>query len=97
MVSITITHLAPIVSLFVCVCVCVCVRVQICGVWKNLAKPLLRQLQNGQMRITMAMSTGQRKEVEGKIIKHRALFAGMRMRACVCVRFFACIFLHVCV
>ncbi|XP_056468185.1 chordin [Gadus chalcogrammus] len=47
----------------------------ICGVWKNLAKPLLRQLQNGQMRITMAMSTGQRKEVEGKIIKHRALFA----------------------
>ncbi|CAL8350433.1 unnamed protein product [Lota lota] len=47
----------------------------ICGVWKNLAKPLLRQLQNEQMRITMATSTGRREEVEGKIIKHRALFA----------------------
>ncbi|CAL8359796.1 unnamed protein product [Merluccius merluccius] len=47
----------------------------ICGVWKNLSKPLLRQLQNEQMRITMATSTSRREEVEGKIIKHRALFA----------------------
>ncbi|KAJ3590716.1 hypothetical protein NHX12_008665 [Muraenolepis orangiensis] len=36
----------------------------ICGVWKNLAKPLLRQLQNEQMRVTMATSAGQRVEVE---------------------------------
>ncbi|KAG7249498.1 hypothetical protein CRUP_006761, partial [Coryphaenoides rupestris] len=28
----------------------------ICGVWKNLAKPLLRQLQNEQMRVTMVTS-----------------------------------------
>uniref|UniRef100_A0A667ZP86 Chordin n=1 Tax=Myripristis murdjan TaxID=586833 RepID=A0A667ZP86_9TELE len=47
----------------------------ICGVWRNLAKPLLRQLQAEQMRISMTTSTGRREEVEGKIIKHRALFA----------------------
>ncbi|MEQ2306173.1 hypothetical protein AMECASPLE_005435 [Ameca splendens] len=47
----------------------------ICGVWKNLAKPILRQLQSEQMRISMTTSTGRREEVEGKIIKHRALFA----------------------
>ncbi|CAG06381.1 unnamed protein product, partial [Tetraodon nigroviridis] len=45
----------------------------ICGVWKNLAKPLMRQLQSEQIRISM--STSRREEVEGKIIKHRALFA----------------------
>ncbi|MEQ2190910.1 hypothetical protein XENOCAPTIV_014447, partial [Xenoophorus captivus] len=44
-------------------------------VWKNLAKPVLRQLQSEQMRISMTTSTGRREEVEGKIIKHRALFA----------------------
>ncbi|XP_061923916.1 chordin-like isoform X3 [Entelurus aequoreus] len=47
----------------------------ICGVWKNLAKPLLRQLQNEQMRISMSTTTNRQEEVEGKIIKHRALFA----------------------
>uniref|UniRef100_A0A3Q0RUK2 Chordin n=1 Tax=Amphilophus citrinellus TaxID=61819 RepID=A0A3Q0RUK2_AMPCI len=47
----------------------------ICGVWKNVAEPLLRQLQSEQMRISMSTSTGQREEVEGRIIKHRALFA----------------------
>uniref|UniRef100_A0A3Q1BA98 Chordin n=1 Tax=Amphiprion ocellaris TaxID=80972 RepID=A0A3Q1BA98_AMPOC len=47
----------------------------ICGVWKNMAKPLLRQLQSEQMRISMTTSTSRREEVEGKIIKHRALFA----------------------
>ncbi|TKS81442.1 Chordin Protein chordino [Collichthys lucidus] len=47
----------------------------ICGVWKNLAKPLIRQLQSEQMRISMTTSTSRREEVEGKIIKHRALFA----------------------
>ncbi|XP_008283008.1 chordin isoform X2 [Stegastes partitus] len=47
----------------------------ICGVWKNMAKPLLRQLQSEQMRISMTTSSSRREEVEGKIIKHRALFA----------------------
>ncbi|XP_061638681.1 chordin isoform X1 [Phyllopteryx taeniolatus] len=47
----------------------------ICGVWKNVAKPLLRQLHNEQLRISMSTSSGGQEEVEGKIIKHRALFA----------------------
>ncbi|XP_035479514.1 chordin isoform X1 [Scophthalmus maximus] len=47
----------------------------ICGVWKNLAKPLMRQLQSEQIRIRMTTSTTRGEEVEGKIIKHRALFA----------------------
>ncbi|XP_071327938.1 chordin isoform X1 [Trachinotus anak] len=47
----------------------------ICGVWKNLAKPLMRQLQSEQIRVRMTASTSRREEVEGKIIKHRALFA----------------------
>lgn len=50
---------------------------QICGVWKNLAKPFMRQLQAEQIRISMSTSVSRREEVEGKIIKHRALFAGM--------------------
>lgn len=53
-----------------------CVLLQICGVWKNLAKPLMRQLQSEQIRISMSTSVTRREEVEGKIIKHRALFAG---------------------
>ncbi|XP_034080281.1 chordin, partial [Gymnodraco acuticeps] len=47
----------------------------ICGVWKNLGKPLIRQLQTEQMRIVMSSASGGQDEVEGKIIKHRALFA----------------------
>ncbi|KAF7655213.1 hypothetical protein LDENG_00059290 [Lucifuga dentata] len=47
----------------------------ICGVWKNLAKPLLRLLQAEQMRVSMTTATGRREEVEGLMIKHRALFA----------------------
>uniref|UniRef100_A0A4W6BUH9 Chordin n=1 Tax=Lates calcarifer TaxID=8187 RepID=A0A4W6BUH9_LATCA len=47
----------------------------ICGVWKNLAKPLMRQLQSEQMRIRVTTAASRREEVEGKIIKHRALFA----------------------
>lgn len=49
---------------------------QICGVWKNLPKHLLRQLQSEQMRVGMAVSASRREDVEGRIIKHRALFAG---------------------
>lgn len=55
---------------------CVCVLMQICGVWKNLAKPLMRQLHSEQIRISMSTSVSRQEEVEGKIIKHRALFAG---------------------
>ncbi|XP_068441938.1 chordin [Clinocottus analis] len=49
----------------------------ICGVWKNLAKPLMRRLQAELMRISMSTTAaaGGRGEVEGKVIKHRALFA----------------------
>ncbi|XP_003968786.2 chordin [Takifugu rubripes] len=47
----------------------------ICGMWKNLAKPLMRQLQAEQIHISMSTSVSRREEVEGKIIKHRALFA----------------------
>ncbi|KAJ4935933.1 hypothetical protein JOQ06_017459 [Pogonophryne albipinna] len=47
----------------------------ICGVWKNLGKPLIRQLQTEQMRIVISSASGGQDEVEGKIIKHRALFA----------------------
>ncbi|KAM9317747.1 chordin [Pholidichthys leucotaenia] len=47
----------------------------ICGVWKNIAKPLLRLLQSEQMHVSMTSSMGRREEVEGRIIKHRALFA----------------------
>lgn len=57
-------------------CLCFCLCVQICGVWKNLAKPVMRQLQSEQIRVKMTTLTGTREEVEGKIIKHRALFAG---------------------
>lgn len=53
---------------------------QICGVWKNLAKPLMRQLQSEQIRISMSTSASRREEVEGKVIKHRALFAGTHGR-----------------
>lgn len=47
----------------------------VCGVWKNIAKPLLRQLMSEQLRISMSISPNRREEVEGKIIRHRALFA----------------------
>ncbi|XP_029964425.1 chordin [Salarias fasciatus] len=47
----------------------------VCGVWKNVAKPLLRQLQAEQMQVGMSASAGRRDETRGKIIKHRALFA----------------------
>uniref|UniRef100_A0A4W5PCF8 Chordin n=1 Tax=Hucho hucho TaxID=62062 RepID=A0A4W5PCF8_9TELE len=55
-------------------CVCVCVF-QICGVWKNLPQSHVRQLQAEQLRVTMTTATGRREQIEGKIIKHRALFA----------------------
>uniref|UniRef100_A0A4W5PHH9 Chordin n=1 Tax=Hucho hucho TaxID=62062 RepID=A0A4W5PHH9_9TELE len=47
----------------------------ICGVWKNLPQSHVRQLQAEQLRVTMTTATGRREQIEGKIIKHRALFA----------------------
>ncbi|KAJ7990619.1 hypothetical protein DPEC_G00302270 [Dallia pectoralis] len=47
----------------------------ICGVWKNLPKSHIRQLQTEQLRLTITTVTGRQEEIEGKIIKHRALFA----------------------
>ncbi|XP_037332499.2 chordin [Pungitius pungitius] len=47
----------------------------ICGVWKNMAKPAMRQLQSELMRVRITAASGGRHEVEGKVIKHRALFA----------------------
>lgn len=74
---------------------CICVFLQICGVWKNLAKPLMRQLQSEQMHISMTTSTGRREEVAGKIIKHRALFAGETARGLL-MRVLSVQFLVVC-
>ncbi|XP_030634623.1 chordin [Chanos chanos] len=47
----------------------------ICGVWRNLPKSHLRQLQAEQLRIAVVAADSRREEIEGKIIKHRALFA----------------------
>ncbi|KAM9442129.1 chordin-like [Salvelinus alpinus] len=47
----------------------------ICGVWKNLPQSHVRQIQAEQLRVTMTTATGRREVIEGKIIKHRALFA----------------------
>lgn len=58
---------------------------QICGVWKNLPKAHVRLLQGEQMQVSMATAGGRREEVQGKIIKHRALFAGLCVCLSVCV------------
>jgi len=47
----------------------------ICGVWKNLPKSHLRQLEAEQLRVSMVTSNGRREEITGNVIKHRALFA----------------------
>nr|XP_055053605.1 chordin isoform X1 [Misgurnus anguillicaudatus] len=47
----------------------------ICGVWKNLPKSHLRQLEAEQLIVSMATEDNRKEELEGKIIKHRALFA----------------------
>ncbi|CAB1349158.1 unnamed protein product [Coregonus sp. 'balchen'] len=47
----------------------------ICGVWKNLPQSHVQQLQAEQLRVTMTTATGRQEQIEGKIIKHRALFA----------------------
>ncbi|KAM6970135.1 chordin [Aplochiton taeniatus] len=47
----------------------------ICGVWKSLPKATIRQLQAEQLRVTMTTTAGRREEVEGIVIKHRALLS----------------------
>ncbi|XP_061576140.1 chordin isoform X2 [Cololabis saira] len=47
----------------------------ICGVWKNIAQTIVQQLQSELVRVRISTAPGRREEVEGKIIKHRALFA----------------------
>ncbi|XP_036393329.1 chordin [Megalops cyprinoides] len=47
----------------------------ICGVWKNLPKSQVRLLQAEQMQVSMVTAGSRREEIQGKIIKHRALFA----------------------
>ncbi|XP_076850552.1 chordin [Brachyhypopomus gauderio] len=47
----------------------------ICGVWRNLPKSHMRQLQEEQLRVSMVTVDSKREEIQGKIIKHRALFA----------------------
>ncbi|XP_048838240.1 chordin [Brienomyrus brachyistius] len=47
----------------------------VCGVWKNLSKSQVRLLQAEQLRISMATGGSRQDEIQGKVIKHRALFA----------------------
>ncbi|XP_062872594.1 chordin [Trichomycterus rosablanca] len=47
----------------------------ICGVWRNLPKSHMRQLLDEQLSVSMLTVDGRREEIQGKIIKHRALFA----------------------
>ncbi|XP_070801799.1 chordin [Pituophis catenifer annectens] len=47
----------------------------ICGMWRNLQKASIRLLKVDQMRITLITQTHPAGEVQGQIVKHRALFA----------------------
>uniref|UniRef100_A0AAY4DFF8 Chordin n=1 Tax=Denticeps clupeoides TaxID=299321 RepID=A0AAY4DFF8_9TELE len=47
----------------------------ICGVWKNMLKSHIQQVQAEQIRVSLVTASGRREEIQGKIIKHRALFA----------------------
>ncbi|XP_016111964.1 chordin-like [Sinocyclocheilus grahami] len=47
----------------------------ICGVWKNLPKSHLRQLEAEQLRVSMTTADSKEEGLQGKVIKHRALFA----------------------
>ncbi|MBN3298518.1 CHRD protein, partial [Amia calva] len=47
----------------------------VCGVWKSLSKSHVRQLRLEHLHVSMVTVGSQREEVQGKIIKHRALFA----------------------
>ncbi|XP_051963635.1 chordin-like [Xyrauchen texanus] len=47
----------------------------ICGIWKNLPKSQIRQLEAEQLHVSMTTADNRKEEIQGKIIKHRALFA----------------------
>uniref|UniRef100_A0A8C1QHF2 Chordin n=1 Tax=Cyprinus carpio TaxID=7962 RepID=A0A8C1QHF2_CYPCA len=44
-------------------------------IWKNLPKSHLRQLEAEQLRVSMTTADNKKEEIQGKVIKHRALFA----------------------
>ncbi|XP_067392662.1 chordin [Emydura macquarii macquarii] len=47
----------------------------ICGMWRNLHKPSIRLLKAEQLRVSLVTKSQPAGEVQGQIIKHRALFA----------------------
>nr|O57472.1 RecName: Full=Chordin; AltName: Full=Protein chordino; Flags: Precursor [Danio rerio]AAB93485.1 chordin [Danio rerio] len=47
----------------------------ICGIWKNVPKPHMRQLEAEQLHVSMTTADNRKEELQGRIIKHRALFA----------------------
>uniref|UniRef100_A0A8C3F0U5 Chordin n=1 Tax=Chrysemys picta bellii TaxID=8478 RepID=A0A8C3F0U5_CHRPI len=47
----------------------------ICGMWRNLHKPSIRLLRAEQLRISLVTKSQPAGEIQGPIIKHRALFA----------------------
>ncbi|TFJ99126.1 Aminomethyltransferase [Platysternon megacephalum] len=52
-----------------------CPSPQICGMWRNLHKPSIRLLKAEQLRISLVTKSQPAGEIQGPIIKHRALFA----------------------
>uniref|UniRef100_A0A8C9WM04 Chordin n=1 Tax=Scleropages formosus TaxID=113540 RepID=A0A8C9WM04_SCLFO len=52
-----------------------CVVLQICGVWKNVPKSQEHLLQAEQLRVSMTTGGNKQEEIQGRIVKHRALFA----------------------
>ncbi|EMP27733.1 Chordin, partial [Chelonia mydas] len=52
-----------------------CPSPQICGMWRNLHKPSIRLLKSEQLRISLVTKAQPAGEIQGPIIKHRALFA----------------------
>lgn len=64
---------------------------QICGVWKNLPKSHLRQLEAEQLHVSMTTADNKKEEIQGKIIKHRALFAGAQFRFISTTAFLMCL------
>uniref|UniRef100_A0A8C1C677 Chordin n=1 Tax=Cyprinus carpio carpio TaxID=630221 RepID=A0A8C1C677_CYPCA len=44
-------------------------------IWKNLPKSHLWQLEAEQLRVSMTTTDNKKEEIQGKVIKHRALFA----------------------
>uniref|UniRef100_A0A8D2L5L3 Chordin n=1 Tax=Varanus komodoensis TaxID=61221 RepID=A0A8D2L5L3_VARKO len=47
----------------------------ICGMWRNLQKPSIRLLKVDQLHIALVTKSHPTGEIQGRIIKHRALFA----------------------